>query len=239
MRICVTCKEEKLDEEMSSTKGQTMYCLPCKRAYDKEYYQKNKEKVLAKAKEAYAKKLNKPSKYCSRCKELKYLSEYHKCAKTIDGYENRCKDCVHEIYLNKKNSNHINKNISRIDKIECYKCKVKFNDEIKYFSKNMCKKCYYKMLYVVKPRTKYDDGRWSRKKEIENQLEINKLRVENLKRLNSFINDVKRKSGYINMVDSFIMADLFEIYGDGRKYDLDALPVERQLISMWEYLKTK
>lgn len=55
--------------------------------------------------------------------------------------------------------------------------------------------------------------------------------------LNDFKNKVNCNHGYIDVVDAFILCDLFEIYYPGPTTYLDSLKVPEQLKKMWSFLK--
>jgi len=82
-RVCPKCGEEKpLTEEFwpkncSKKNGLERYCIKCKKEYDVEYYQKNKEKILFKQRKYYSENtlrcLQANKKYYEKNKDIIYL----------------------------------------------------------------------------------------------------------------------------------------------------------------------
>jgi hypothetical protein len=81
------------------------------------------------------------SKQCNQCKEIKIFSEFHKFAKSPDGYKHFCKKCI-KVFDTKRNKVKLKKpRKMQGTKIHCRKCE-KYLDSSHFWSNNTyCKPC--------------------------------------------------------------------------------------------------
>jgi hypothetical protein len=123
-------------------------------------------------------------------------------------------------------------NLRRKDFKNCVICKGSFN-KLHYAGKGKCRSCYGKE-YFGRTAKKYPQKTLFYYEHLAKE----HLRKKNRDRLNKFINYVSINKEYINHIDAFIMADLFDIYyPHPHNKKLDILSVEDQLIYMWNYIK--
>jgi hypothetical protein len=90
--------------------------------------------------------------------------------------------------------------------------------------KSRCKEVGYEMRI-------YD--RSKREKLLKEQDQINTIPM-----LEKFYETVEKKSGWVDMVDCFIIAHLFETYYPNDIEFLGEKPIEEQIKIMWDYLKS-
>jgi hypothetical protein len=171
-------------------------------------------------------------KRCRKCNEIKLLTQYNKDNTKMDGLTTRCKKCIYT-------TNKLRKPKVILD--SCVICNRDFDDvKVNRCSRNHCKRCYNKQYnenYYKRNQLKISQSyKSSRLKEEINEEELEQLRIENKIRLSQFISDVKRKRLFIDHIDAFKMADLFEIYYEGQTWRIDNMRVDKQLLVMWDYL---
>lgn len=88
-------------------------------------------------------------KQCTKCKSLKLFSDFHKFAKSPDGYKHFCKTCVREYDLEENDPKRIMPRKMQGTKIHCRKCEQyldvsefpKLRKNGKYITYTYCKKC--------------------------------------------------------------------------------------------------
>ena len=89
------------------------------------------------------------SKQCTRCKNFKLFSDFHKFAKSPDGYKHFCKLCVREIDLARNELKLVMPRKKSGDLIHCRKCEQyltidqfpKLRKNGKYVTYTYCKSC--------------------------------------------------------------------------------------------------
>ena len=91
---------------------------------------------------------NIPIKICSKCKQIKHLSEFYKCKKNFDGYQYQCKNCEREFHKqynkeyriqNKDKISEANKEYHKVNKnktLEYVKNQRKHNPVYRLISNN-------------------------------------------------------------------------------------------------------
>jgi hypothetical protein len=89
-------------------------------------------------------------KQCTKCKNFKVFSDFHKFAKSPDGYKHFCKSCVKEYDMAENDPKRVMPRKIEGSKIHCRNCK-KYLDQSKfrmkpiankpYFLKNHCEEC--------------------------------------------------------------------------------------------------
>jgi len=80
-------------------------------------------------------------KQCTQCKQLKLFSDFHKFAKSRDGYKHFCKTCVRKIDLARNESKLVMPRKMQGTKIHCRKCE-QYLPKSSFWSKNTyCKEC--------------------------------------------------------------------------------------------------
>jgi len=80
-------------------------------------------------------------KQCTKCKNFKIFSDFHKYAKSPDGYKHFCKVCTKEYDLIKNDKTRIMPRKMQGTKIHCRKCE-QYLPKSSFWSKNTyCKKC--------------------------------------------------------------------------------------------------
>jgi hypothetical protein len=62
--------------------------------------------------------------------------------------------------------------------------------------------------------------------------------IKTIPMLMEFFDNVKRKSGYVDMIDCYMIVHLYETFYPYETDFLGAKPVEEQVKIMWQYLKT-
>lgn len=101
---CSKCNEVKSVSEFNRTKrmndGYSSWCKSCNKEYRKIYNQRTKSKRKEYSKEYRSKVI--PNQYqittlcCTKCNELKPVSDFHKRKDSPSGYRSHCKQCTHE-----------------------------------------------------------------------------------------------------------------------------------------------
>ena len=89
------------------------------------------------------------SKECTKCKEIKLFSDFHKYTKSPDGYKHFCKSCVREYDLAEDDSKRIMPRKLQGEKIHCRKCEryldktdfPKLRKNGKYLTYTYCLEC--------------------------------------------------------------------------------------------------
>jgi hypothetical protein len=81
------------------------------------------------------------SKQCTQCKEIKIFSEFHKFAKSPDGYKHFCKLCVKEYDLKNNDPKRVMPRKKQGDMIHCRYCE-QYLPKSNFWSNNTyCKTC--------------------------------------------------------------------------------------------------
>lgn len=95
MKTCKICDITKplteFHKDKSKVDGLNFYCKPCHIKKQKEYMKKGPKNLVPR-------QWNKDGKKCSRCKEVKPITEFHKSTLRYDGLDNRCKKCSYELH---------------------------------------------------------------------------------------------------------------------------------------------
>jgi hypothetical protein len=80
-------------------------------------------------------------KQCTKCKNFKLFSDFHKFAKSPDGYKHFCKTCVREYDLAENDPKRVMPRKMQGTKIHCRKCE-QYLPKSSFWSKNTyCKTC--------------------------------------------------------------------------------------------------
>ncbi|MDA3832078.1 MAG: hypothetical protein PF495_01645 [Spirochaetales bacterium] len=98
---CTKCGEVKEIGEFHKNKrnkgGLNRICKPCQREYNNSLYRKSARCVEHKSAQALAKaRLESGLKLCSKCKNIKPISEFCKSPDHIGGLTGQCKSCLAE-----------------------------------------------------------------------------------------------------------------------------------------------
>jgi len=132
----------------------------------------------------------------------------------------------------------------------CLHCQVSFSENQPHFSKGMHSTCYLRNRARVKRKV---NGKYKTKTSKCNTVEYKMRIYDNSKRqkllnkqdqistipmLMEFYETVKKKSGYVDMVDCYMIVHLYETFYPYETDFLGAKPVEEQVKIMWQYLKT-
>jgi hypothetical protein len=164
LKRCTKCKRWKEVGEFCKDRdrkdGLKIYCNACVNAYALKRYRKNKKPVkdYLRYEDRHRVMRGFKEKLCSRCKQWKYYSEFHKNSRTKDGLSFRCKECkrIRTGYKPKSNRKYLlyedrHRVIDGIKQKYCRHCKRWKNEDQFYIDKgkkdglnNRCKKCSYK-----------------------------------------------------------------------------------------------
>lgn len=102
MKTCKICNETKplteFHKDKSKADGLNFYCKPCHIAKQKEYMKRPPKGLIPR-------QWNKDGKTCSRCKEIKPVTEFHKSTNYYDGLDKRCKQCSYELHNDWRRNN--------------------------------------------------------------------------------------------------------------------------------------
>lgn len=156
-RQCTKCKRELPIERFSKLgDGYQLHCKECKA----KYYQARKKEISEKRKREY-RKLNPievlPSgmKRCSKCNEVKPVTEFGKLSKAKDGLRYHCKECRNKYYqknqkyIIKRSKIYYEENKGRISEItKAYK------EENKEWYREYHQKYYIENIEDIKERVK-------------------------------------------------------------------------------------
>ena len=98
MKDCSRCKQKLSIEQFNKSKtgygGYANYCRACTKEKKKEYSSKMKNLEKQEIKD----------KICVECKINKNVDKFLKKTDSKDGYSNKCKDCIKQIDIVRRNS---------------------------------------------------------------------------------------------------------------------------------------
>ena len=242
---CLTIKDEVLfSKDTNREDGLCRYCKECVKKYYYKYkpsrnldvnpnktrswYLANRERMLKLAKLRYDKKRKKKenepkdirTKECSRCSMVKSFSDYYKNPECTDGILSFCKSCTlvyQRGYYEKSKGKSGN----------CITCDTDFSIN-RHQARGVCHRCYSRDWYHK-----------SQGKDISNNENLTQLKIDNKENLLNLIESIERKCLYVDVIDSFKIANMFMIYSNVGNV-IDGWSTEDQLIYMFDYLlKTK
>ena len=149
---CIRCKRWKEESEFHKDRarkdGLRTYCKGCVETYERKCRNKNRNDVrdYLRYEERHRIVRTIKEKLCSRCKEWKYESEFHKERRLKDGLSFWCKECSYKV--TRKSRQRI---VNGIRQKLCSKCRRWKKESGFYKSRaskdgltGRCKKCSYK-----------------------------------------------------------------------------------------------
>jgi hypothetical protein len=135
LKRCTKCKRWKEISEFckdSARKdGLRIYCKSCNKTYALKRYRKIKKSIrdYLRYEDRHRVIRGFKEKLCSRCKQWKYYSEFHKHRRSKDGLSFQCKDCLRERSKNKR------KGVRRYLRFE------ERHQIVKGIKQKLCRKC--------------------------------------------------------------------------------------------------
>jgi len=92
MKQCYECKKWKDESEF----GNKNKCKECRRKYGREYYKKNRDKLLKQRKENKRENKKIVTRKCKNCNRILLFSMFKKCRYNKGGYQDWCKECCNK-----------------------------------------------------------------------------------------------------------------------------------------------
>jgi hypothetical protein len=180
-------------------------------------------------------------KRCSKCKERKVDTDFHKDKTKHDGRKTWCKKCDSVAgktlydYIKTFGVRPLKKQPKCSHCVECSKefyTVVREKGKVKYCAKNMCSACYEKGRGARRVKKEVRDYSFHEK---ERDQEL--LQIENKELLKSFVDNIRRKGYNVNEIDTYRIVDLFIIFFEDSYRDLDQYNPLVQVKFMWDYLE--